>query len=82
MASKIRISIVLIVDILLAIALILIYNIDQMVNGTLYYYGLIADIGWMEPYRLLSRISAIAIILGIFLISAAELPISAFRDED
>jgi heme/copper-type cytochrome/quinol oxidase subunit 3 len=80
--SKIRIGLVILVDVLLFIALILIYQIDQMVNGTLYYYGLISDYGWLQPYYLLFRLSVIAIIAAIFMISSVELPISVFEDKD
>jgi len=80
--SKLRIGIVILVDVLLFIALILIYYIDQMVNGTLYYFGLISDSGWLQPYFLLSRISVILTIAAIFIISSVELPISAFKEKD
>ena len=80
--AKIRVALVIVVDALLFVALLLMYNIDQMVNGTLYYFGLIADLGWQQPYYLLSRLSVILIIASIFLFSAVELPISAFKDDD
>jgi hypothetical protein len=80
--SKLRIGFVVLVDVLLFIALILIYYIDQMVNGTLYYFGLIFDNGWAQPYYLLSRISVILIIAAIFMISSVELPVSAFKEKD
>jgi heme/copper-type cytochrome/quinol oxidase subunit 3 len=80
--SKLRIGLVILVDTLLFIALILIYYIDQMVNGTLYYYGLISDIGWLQPYYLLSRISVILIIAAIIMISSVELPVSAFKEKN
>ena len=79
--SKARIGAVILVDVLLLIALILIYQIDQMVNGTLYYFGLIFDNGWAQPYYLLSRISVIAVIVAIFMISSVELPISIFKEK-
>jgi len=80
--SKLRSGLVILVDILLFIALLLIYFIDQMINGTLYYFGLIFDNGWAQPYFLLSRLIAILIIAAIFMISLVELPISAFEEED
>ena len=80
--SKLRISIVILVDFLLFIALILIYYIDQMVNGTLYYFGLIFDTGWAHPYYLLSRISVILIIAAIIMISSVLLPIPALKEEN
>jgi hypothetical protein len=51
-----------------------------MVNGTLYYFGLISNVGWQQPYFLLSRLSVILIIAAIFVFSLVELPISAFKD--
>jgi len=39
----------------------MIYQIDQLVNGTLYYYSLISDVGWAQLYSLLSKLSAIGI---------------------
>jgi hypothetical protein len=80
--SKPRIALVILVDLLLCIALILIYQIDQMINGTLYYFGLIFNNAWAQPYFLFSRLSVIAIIAAIFMISASELPISALEDKD
>ena len=80
--SKVRIGFVILTDVLLFIALILIYYIDQMVNGTLYYFGLISDSGWLQPYFLLSRISVILIIAAIIMMSSVELPISALKEEN
>ncbi len=80
--SKVRIGFVMLVDILLSIALILIYYIDRIVNGTLYYFGLISDQGWLQPYFLLSRISAILIIAAIIIISSVLLPIPALKEKD
>jgi len=80
--SKLRIGFVILVDVLLFIALILIYYVDQMVNGTLYYFGLISDKGWLQPYFILSRISVILIIAAIIMISSVVLPISALKEKD
>ena len=80
--SKLRIGFVVLVDALLFISLILIYYIDQMVNGTLYHFGLVSDIGWLQPYFLLSRIAVIAIIAAIIMVSSVELPFSQFREKD
>jgi hypothetical protein len=79
--SKLRVSLVIFVDVLLFIALILIYQIDQLVNGTLYYYGLIFDYGWYLQYTLLSRIGVVGIAVAMFLLSSVELPISAFKEK-
>jgi hypothetical protein len=80
--SKLRVSLVVFVDVMLFIALILIYQIDQLVNGTLYYHGLIFNYGWYLQYTLLSRLSAVGIALAMFLLSSVELPISAFKEKD
>jgi hypothetical protein len=80
--SKIRICFIIFVDGLLFIALVLIYYIDQMVNATLYNFGLISDQGWLQPYFLLSRISAILIIAAIIVISSVLLPIPALKEEN
>ena len=80
--SRIRIGLVIFVDALLFVALILMFSLDQMVNGTLYYFGLISNVGWQQPYFLLFRLSVILIIAAIFVFSLVELPISAFKDED
>ena len=79
--SKPRIALVILVDLLLFTALILIYQIDQLINGTLYYFGLIFNNAWAQPYFLISRASVIAIIAGIFMFSAVELPIPALEDK-
>jgi heme/copper-type cytochrome/quinol oxidase subunit 3 len=78
--SKLRIGFVIFVDILLFTALIMIYYVDQMINGTLYYFGLIFDAGWAQPYFLLSRLTVILIIAAILVISSVELPISALKE--
>ena len=79
--SRLRIGFVILTDSLLFIALIMIYYVDQMVNGTLYYFGLIFDNGWAQPYYLLSRLSVILIIAAILVISSVELPISALKEK-
>jgi heme/copper-type cytochrome/quinol oxidase subunit 3 len=79
--SRLRIGFVILTDVLLIIALIMIYYVDQMVNGTLYYFGLIFDNGWAQPYYLLSRLSVILIIAAILMISSAEIPISALKEK-
>jgi len=80
--SKPRIGFVILVDVLLFIALILICYVDQMINGTLYYFGLIFDNGWAQPYFLLSRLSGVLIIAAILMISSVELPFSALKENE
>jgi heme/copper-type cytochrome/quinol oxidase subunit 3 len=79
--SRLRIGFVILTDVLLIIALIMIYYVDQMVNGTIYYFGLIFDNGWAQPYYLLSRLSVILIIAAILVISSVELPISVLKEK-
>jgi len=80
--SKLRAGFVILTDGLLFTALITIYYLDQMVNGTLYNFGLIYDAGWAQPYYLLSRLSVVLIIAAIFMISLVELPISALKEKE
>lgn len=80
--SKLRVGFVIFADILLFTALIMVYYLDQMVNGTLYNFGLTLDAAWSQPYFLLSRLSVILIIAAIFTISSAELPISALKEKE
>ena len=79
--SKLRITFVIVVDILLVAALILFYYVDQLINGTLYYFGLIFDAAWAQPYFLLSRLTLVLIVAAIFLISSVELPIAALKEK-
>ena len=80
--SKLRVGFVIFADALLFTALIMVYYLDQMVNGTLYNFGLIFDSGWVQPYYLLSRLSVVLIIAAIFMISSVELPISALKEKE
>ena len=80
--SKLRVGFIIFSDVLLFTALIMIYYLDQMVNGTLYYFGLIYDAGWAQPYYWLPRLSAALIIAAIIMVSSAELPISALKEKE
>jgi len=80
--SKIRVGFVIFADALLFTALIMIYYIDQIINGTLYNFGLIFDAGWAQPYYLLSRLSVALIIAAILTMSSVELPISALKEKE
>ena len=80
--SKLRIGVIIFADLLLVTSLITIYYLDQLVNGTLYYFGLIFDAGWSQPYYLLSRLAVGLIIAAIFIVSSVELPISAFKEKE
>jgi hypothetical protein len=80
--SKRRIALVVLGDIFLFIAVIMLLQIDQLVNGTLYYYGLIYSDAWAQPYLLMFRICVILIVSAIFLMSVVELPYPAFEEKD
>ena len=80
--SKLQAGFIVFVDILLFAALVMIYYIDQMVNGTLYYFGLIFDWGWAQPYYMLTRLTIILIIAAILMISSAQLPISSLKEKE
>ena len=80
--SKLRIGFVIFADFLLVTALVTIYYLDQMVNGTLYNFGLIFDTGWSQPYYLLSRLTVAMVIAAILMISTVELPISALKEKE
>jgi p-aminobenzoyl-glutamate transporter AbgT len=65
---------VLLGDAMLCVALVLIVQIDKLVNGTLYDYGLSFSDSWAQPYWLMLRLSMVLIVVAIFVISAVELP--------
>jgi hypothetical protein len=67
---------------MLFVALVLIVQIDRLVHGTLYNYGLVFDEGWAQPYWLMFRVSVGLIVAAIFLISVVELPYPAFEEKD
>jgi len=67
---------------MLFIVVILLLQIDQLVNGTLYSYGLIFSSDWAQPYWLLLRVSLALIVVAILLISVVELPHPAFQEDE
>lgn len=79
--SKIRVGLVLLGDVLLCVVIVLLTQIDTLVNGTLYNYGLVFDMNWAQPYWLMLRISLILIAAAVFVISVVELPVPAFEDK-
>ena len=68
-------------DIILLVALVLLLQIDKLVNGTLYGYGLTFSTGWAEPYWAMLRSSLILIVIAIIVISVVELPYPSFRNK-
>ena len=71
---------VLLGDAMLCVALVLIVQIDNLVNGTLYNYGLSFSDSWAQPYWLMLRVSMVLIVAAIFVISAVELPYPLFEE--
>jgi hypothetical protein len=80
--SRLRVALVILGDVMLLVAVILLLQIDQLVNGTLYSYGLIFSSDWAQPYWLLLRVSLALIVVAILLISVVELPHPAFQEDE
>jgi hypothetical protein len=80
--SRLRVALVILGDVMLLVAVILLLLIDQLVNGTLYSYGLVLSSDWAQPYWLLMRVSLVLIVVAIFLISVVELPHPAFQEDE
>ena len=68
-------------DAMLIVVLVLVLQIDKLVNGTLYSYGLIFNNAWAQPYWLMFRVSLILIVVAIFMITIVELPSPLFEKE-
>ena len=79
--SRLRVALVLLGDAMLCVAIVLIVQIDQLVNGTLYSYGLVFNDSWAQPYWLMLKVSLILIVAAIILISVVELPYPAFEEK-
>jgi hypothetical protein len=80
--SRLRVTLVILGDAILLVAVILLLQIDQLVNGTLYSYGLVFSSDWAQPYWLLMRVSLALIVVAILLISMVELPHPAFQEDE
>jgi hypothetical protein len=79
--SRIRALVILSVDIILVVTLVLLLQIDKLVNGTLYGYGLTFSTGWAERYWAMLRSSLVLIVIAIIIISVVELPYPSFRNK-
>ena len=79
--SRLRIALVILGDVMLFIAVIFLLQIDQLVNSTLYGYGLVFSNDWAQPYWLLMRVSLALIVVAVFLISMVELPHPVFQED-
>ena len=78
--SRLRIALVVLGDAMLCVALVLIVQIDNLVNGTLYNYGLSFSDNWAQPYWLMLRVSMALIVVAILVISVVELPYPLFEE--
>jgi len=65
---------------MLIAVVVLLLEIDKLVNGTLYRYGLVFSDDWAQPYWLLFRVSLALIVVAVILISLVELPHPAFEE--
>ena len=79
--SRLRVALVILGDVILFIVVILLLQIDQLVNDTLYDYGLNFSNDWAQPYWLMFRVCLVLIVVAIFLISVVELPHPAFQED-
>jgi hypothetical protein len=79
--SKARAALVVLGDAMLIVAIALLLEIDKLVNGTLYSYGLIFSDDWAQPYWLMFRAALVLIVIAIVLISVIELPYPAFEEK-
>jgi hypothetical protein len=77
--SKLRVALVILGDAVLIVAIVLLLQIDKLVNGTLYDYGLSFGNYWAEPYLLMFRVTLVLIVIAVVLISLVELPYPAFE---
>lgn len=78
--SRVRVALVALGDAMLIAALVSILELDQMINGTLYNYGLVFSYDWAQTYWLVFRIIAVILILAIIVISLVELPYPSFGE--
>ncbi len=78
--SRIRVALVVLCDALLIAAVVILFEIDKLVNKTLYLYGLNFSHDWADPYWLFLRVTLILIIAAVVILSLVELPHPAFED--
>jgi hypothetical protein len=79
--SKLRVALVVLGDVMLVATVVLLLEIDKLVNGTLYGYGLVFSYDWAQPYWLMFRLSLVRIVVAVILISLVELPYPAFEEK-
>ena len=78
--SKARAALVVLGDVMLIAAVVLLLEIDKLVHGTLYGYGLVFSYDWANPYWLMFRLCLVLIVVAVVLISLVELPHPAFEE--
>lgn len=78
--SRLRVALVVMGDAMLCVVLVLLVQIDQLINKTLYNYGLVFSDSWAQPYWLMLRVSMVLIVVAIFVISLVELPYPLFEE--
>lgn len=76
-----RAAIIVLCDALLIASVVLFLQSDLIVNGTLYYYGLIADSAWLVPYQCFFKVVLLLVVAVIFIIAMLELPTPAFESK-
>jgi hypothetical protein len=79
--SKARVVLVILGDAMLVVAIALLLEIDKLVNGTLYGYGLVFSNDWAQPYWLMFKVTLALIVVAVILISVVELPYPAFEEK-
>lgn len=79
--SRIRVAIILLVDIMLIVTVFLLLQIDRIVHGTLYDYGLQFSPNWAEPYWIMLQTSLWLIIASTMIISVVEFVYYSHEDE-
>ena len=77
--SKSRVALVILGDAVLIVAIVLLLQIDKLVNGTLYDYGLSFSNYWADPYLLMFSLTLVVIVIAAILITLVELPYPAFE---
>ena len=79
--TKARAAVVIIGDAILIIVVAVLLEIDKIINGTLYDYGLVFSNDWAQPYWLMFRATLALIVVAVIIISIIELPYPAFEEK-
>ena len=78
--SRIRVALVVLFDAMLIAAVVLLLEIDKLINGTLYEYGLNFSYDWATPYWMFFRVAVAIIVISVVIMSLVELPYPAFEE--